>query len=123
MLSEIEARLEKIERENQVLREILESLWRTNQAMLDKQQTEEEELTTTLGDTVKVYHEGWFNEYKQKLSEHQAFWAAFSSVILTLLVGTFWIIEDAHVRDTMAQEASKIEIILEHFKESLPKKK
>ncbi len=95
---------------------ILELLLETTQNSLQKENTDRQDLALNLSAYAKEIQEKWFREYSQELTKQQAFWSAFLALILTIVVGTFLILEDTHVRDILNQEAQKIQITLEQFK-------
>ena len=68
--------------------------------------------------------------YKEKLNQHQTFWTAFSAALLTVVMGAFFLMENAQVQNTMtlhathiqeifSQEKEKIDVVLNGFKEKL----
>ncbi len=72
---------------------------------------------------IKEKHLGWYQHYQEKLQGNQLLWTGLLSVMLTVIfVGCFgWFssFTDGHIRALMDLEKSRVDIILDNFKEKL----
>ena len=130
----LKKRLDVLETKNQELTQLTVALYQScvenNQNYEGLSRNVAESLLPLFAQEINTLSTKQYDHYKEKLNQHQTFWTAFSAALLTVVMGAFFLMENAQVQNTMtlhathiqeifSQEKEKIDVVLNGFKEKL----